>query len=131
MESNFVFGLQSVQGKVSQLASNETFKGNPNYIAEDIARYAGVTKADVMRVYKKYIKGKHGVIMSVVPNGKLDMAARKDTFTPKERTFDRTKATTKTASLIQLNQKTILTETSFQKLKQINPLWFRKCGKAS
>ncbi|MEM5555591.1 pitrilysin family protein [Pseudocolwellia sp. AS88] len=99
MESNFVFGLQSVQGKVSQLASNETFKGNPNYIAQDIARYAGVTKADVMRVYKKYIKGKHGVIMSVVPNGKLDMAARKDTFTPKQRTFDRTKIATKIASL--------------------------------
>jgi len=99
MESNFVFGLQSVQGKVSQLASNETFKGNPNYIAQDIARYAGVTKADVMRVYKKYIKGKHGVIMSVVPNGKLDMAARKDTFTPKQRAFDRTKITTKIASL--------------------------------
>ena len=99
MESNFVFGFQSVQGKVSQLASNETFKGNPNYIAQDIARYAGVTKADVMRVYKKYIKGKHGVIMSVVPNGKLDMAARKDTFTPKQRTFDRTKIATKIASL--------------------------------
>ena len=100
MESNFVFGLQSVQGKVSQLASNETFKGNPNYIAEDIARYAGVTKADVMRVYKEYIKGKHSVIMSVVPTGKLDMVARKDTFTPKERTFDHTKVTTKAASKI-------------------------------
>jgi len=88
MEANFVFGLQSVAGKVSQLAANETFKGNPNYIAQDIARYAGVTKADVMRVYKQYIKGKHGVIMSVVPKGKLNIIAAADTFTPKKRTFD-------------------------------------------
>ncbi len=97
MEASFVFGLQSVQGKVSQLAANQTFKGNPNYIEQDIARYAGVTKADVMRVYKKYLKGKHGVIMSVVPKGKLDMVAAKDTFKPKERTFDRTASTSANA----------------------------------
>ncbi|WP_083690059.1 pitrilysin family protein [Colwellia sp. UCD-KL20] len=97
MEASFVFGLQSVQGKVSQLAANQTFKGNPNYIEQDIARYAGVTKDDVMRVYKKYLKGKHGVIMSVVPKGKLDMVAAKDTFKPKERTFDRTASTSANA----------------------------------
>ena len=82
MEASFVFGLQSVAGKVSTLASNQTFKGDPNYIAQDIARYANVTKADVMRVFKKYIKGQHGVIMSVVPNGKIESIAAKDSFTP-------------------------------------------------
>ncbi len=95
MESGFVFGLQSVSGKVSQLAANQTFKGNPNYIEQDIARYANVTKADVMRVFNQYIKGKHGVIMSVVPKGRLNMIAAKDTFTPKPRTFD-TKAIAQT-----------------------------------
>ena len=93
MEANFVFGLQSVSGKVSQLAANQTFKGDPNYIEQDIARYANVTKADVMRVYKQYLKGKHGVIMSVVPKGKLDSIAAKDTFTPTPRTFDKTAST--------------------------------------
>ena len=85
MEAGFVFGLQSVAGKVSQLAANETFKGNPNYIEQDIARYAAVTKADVMRVYLKYIKDKHGVIMSVVPKGQADMVAAKDNYTPQPR----------------------------------------------
>jgi len=89
MEANFIFGLQSVAGKVSQLAANQTFKDNPNYIGQDIARYSSVTKADVMRVYQQYIKGKHGVIMSVVPNGKLDMIAAKDNFTPNKRNFDK------------------------------------------
>ena len=76
METGFVFGLQSVSGKVSQLAANQTFTGNPNYIEQDIARYANVTKEDVIRVYRQYIKGKHAVIMSVVPNGKPEMIAK-------------------------------------------------------
>jgi len=80
MEAGFVFGLQSVAGKVSQLAANQTFTGNPNYIEQDIARYANVTKEDVLRVYKQYIKGHHAVIMSVVPNGKPEMIAAKNNF---------------------------------------------------
>ena len=66
--------------KLANLAANETFKGNPNYIEQDIARYADVTKADVMRVYRKYIKDKHGVIMSVVPKGQTALVAAKDNF---------------------------------------------------
>ena len=85
MEAGFIFGLQSVAGKVSQLAANETFKGNPNYIEKDIARYANVTKADVMRVFQKYIKNKHGVIMSIVPKGKPELVAAQDNFSPQER----------------------------------------------
>jgi zinc protease len=82
MEASYVFGLQSVSGKVSTLASNQTFKGDPNYIAQDIARYANVTKEDVMRVFKQYIKGQHGVIMSVIPKGQTELIAAKDNFTP-------------------------------------------------
>jgi len=85
MEAGFVFGLQSVRGKVSQLAANQTFTGNPNYIEEDIRRYATVTKADVMRVYQQYIKDKHAVIMSIVPNGQPEAIAAKNNFTPPER----------------------------------------------
>ena len=82
MEASFIFGLQSVSGKVSQLAANQTFSNNPNYIGQDIARYNNVTKEDVMRVFKKYIKDQHGVIMSVVPNGQLSAIATKDNFVP-------------------------------------------------
>lgn len=92
MEASFVFGLQSVAGKVSQLAANETFKGNPNYIEQDIARYAQVTKADVMRVYHKYIKNKHGVIMSIVPKGQAALVAAPDNFIPPTRVIPDTKS---------------------------------------
>ena len=82
METGFVFSLQSVEGKVSQLAANQTFTDNPNYIEHDIARYANVTKEDVIRVYNRYIKNKHAVIMSVVPKGQKHMIAAPDNFTP-------------------------------------------------
>lgn len=87
MEASFVFGLQSVHGKVSQLAANQTYTGNPNYIEQDIARYANVTKADVVRVFQQYLKGKHAVIMSIVPNGKPEMIAAENNFKPAQRKF--------------------------------------------
>ena len=85
--SSMIYGLESVRGKVSQLAAYETFTKNPNYIGKDIARYKNVTKADVVRVYEKYIKDKPAVIMSIVPKGKLDLIAREDTWERVERTL--------------------------------------------
>ncbi len=83
--SGKVFGLESVSGKVGQLAYYQTFQGNPGGIQADIARYEGVTKDDVVRVYETYLKGKPAVIMSVVPTGKLDGIAHADTFERPER----------------------------------------------
>ncbi len=83
--SGMVYGLESVSGKVSQLARYQFMRGNPDYIKQDIARYEGVTKEDVMRVYKKYIKGKHAVIMSIVPKGKGIAPAHADTWKMYER----------------------------------------------
>ncbi|AMJ67043.1 M16 family metallopeptidase [Hymenobacter sp. PAMC 26628] len=80
-EAQVVNGLASVQGKVSQLAAYQTYTGNPNYLAVELQRLRALTKADVQRVYDKYLKGKHAVILSVVPKGKPEMVARKDNFT--------------------------------------------------
>ncbi|MEZ9822254.1 M16 family metallopeptidase [Shewanella sp. 10N.286.45.A1] len=79
-EAATIFGLQSVQVKVSSLAFNETFSGNPNMIGSDLARYANVTKEDVMRVFNKYIKDKPMVVMSVVPQGQKQLIAKADNF---------------------------------------------------
>ncbi|MCF1438856.1 MAG: insulinase family protein, partial [Shewanella sp.] len=81
-EANTIFGLQSVRGKVSKLAYNQTFFGNPDIIAEDLKRYSSVTKADVMRVFNQYIKGKPAVVMSVVPKGQTQLIAHADNFVP-------------------------------------------------
>jgi zinc protease len=65
-EAQQINGLQTVSGKVTQLAAFQTFTGNANKIADLVKMYSSVTKADVMRVYHQYIKGKSAVIVSVL-----------------------------------------------------------------
>ncbi|WP_194944999.1 M16 family metallopeptidase [Shewanella sp. TC10] len=81
-ESDTIYGMQSVKGKVSTLAYNQTFFDDPNMIASDLERYASVTKEDVMRVFNTYIKDKPMVVMSVVPEGAKQLIAKPDNFTP-------------------------------------------------
>ncbi|QKJ32769.1 insulinase family protein [Mucilaginibacter mali] len=81
VQSNFVNGLQSVSGKVSQLAQFQTFTGNPNKTAELIKMYNSVTKADVMRVYNTYIKNKNSVIVSVLTKTGNVSPAKPDNYT--------------------------------------------------
>ena len=81
IESGTIFGLQSVSGKVRQLASGETFYGQPDGIQADIERYNAVTKDDVMRVYKQYVKNKPAVVLSIVPLGKPELAVAEQNFT--------------------------------------------------
>ncbi|MCH8867212.1 MAG: insulinase family protein [Proteobacteria bacterium] len=78
--SGMIYSLESVAGKVSRLASHQTYTGNPNFTGDDIARYENVTKEDVMRVYGQYIQGKPSVVMSIVPMGEASMIARDDTW---------------------------------------------------
>jgi len=85
--SGMIYGLESVRGKVSQLAAYETYRDNPNGIGDDMARYENVTKEDVMRVYNQYIKGQNAVIMSIVPEGMTDAIAAPDTWERYERTI--------------------------------------------
>ena len=85
--SDIVFRLESVSGKVTQLAYYETFVGTPDYTAAQIERYANVTADDVMRAYRQYIQGKPAVIMSIVPRGQGDTIAHEDTWQRYERTF--------------------------------------------
>ncbi len=80
-ESQLINGLQSVAGKVSQLAAFNTFTGNPNMIGKLMKMYQSVTKEDVMRVYNKYIKYKHSVTVSVLPKGQDKMLVGDNNYT--------------------------------------------------
>lgn len=80
-EARTIYGLESVSGKVSRLASFHTFTGNANYIKEELDRYNKITKADVMRVYNQYVKDKPMVILSVTPKGSEMLRAGEDNYT--------------------------------------------------
>ncbi len=79
-ESQLINGLQSVSGKVSQLAAFQTFTGNPNMLGKMLSMYQAVTKEDVMRVYHKYIKNKHPLTVSVVPKNQENMVVGENNY---------------------------------------------------
>jgi zinc protease len=79
-EAQTINGLQSVQGKVTQLAAFQTFTGNANKIAELLKMYQSLTKEDVMRVYNTYLKNKGAVFLSVSPKGQDNNIAAADNF---------------------------------------------------
>lgn len=72
-ETAFYTNLSSVLGKGFQLAQYEIFAGTPDYINQDVKNILAVTTKDVMRVYQKYIKGKHFVATSFVPKGETNL----------------------------------------------------------
>lgn len=86
-EANAVFALQSVRGKVSQLASNETFFNTPDRIQSQLEQIRSVTPESVMDVYKTYVNGHHKVALSVVPRGKTELAAAPANFVTPSRTL--------------------------------------------
>ncbi|MEO6567497.1 MAG: pitrilysin family protein [Opitutaceae bacterium] len=65
VEASMINGLQSVSGKVVELAAYQTLAGTPNLIGRQLKEYTSVTKADVLRVYNQYVKGKPAVILSI------------------------------------------------------------------
>lgn len=73
IETNFYNGLSSVLGKAFQLAQYNIFAGDPGYINKDIQKTLAVSKEDVMRVYKKYIKDQPFVATSFVPKGQTNL----------------------------------------------------------
>ncbi|MFT7073176.1 M16 family metallopeptidase [Patiriisocius sp. Uisw_017] len=73
LETGFYNGISSVLGKSFQLASYNEFTGDPGFIEDDIENIKKVTKADVLRVYDTYIKGKNYVMTSFVPKGQIEL----------------------------------------------------------
>lgn len=85
VEANAIFGLQSVSGKVSQLAAYETFFDNPNYLGVELDNLRNVTTASMEQAYMRYINGNPSVTLSVVPKGNTALQAAKPNFTPPPR----------------------------------------------
>lgn len=84
LESSTIFGMQSVAGKVGNLAFTQMFTGDPKRALEDIERYRAVTTEDVTRVFRKYIESQPMVVLSIVPNGHTELAAREQDYTAPE-----------------------------------------------
>ena len=86
-EANAVFALQSVSGKVSQLALNQTYYDQPDRIEHDLGELRAVTPQSVTATYERFIEQKPKVILSVIPKGKKELTVREATFVTPPRTL--------------------------------------------
>jgi zinc protease len=73
-ETGLYQGIATVLNKAFTLAQDNEFKGDPAWVIKAAQFTQAVTKADVMRVYNQYIKGKNYVMTSVVPKSQLTLA---------------------------------------------------------
>jgi zinc protease len=74
-ELQFVSGLQSNLGKSMRLADGAGYHGDPGYFRTEYEKRRAVTPEDVKRVANTYLMAGR-VILSVVPVGKIDLAAK-------------------------------------------------------
>ncbi|MGY3857575.1 M16 family metallopeptidase [Aeromonas intestinalis] len=83
--SSAIWGLDSIEGKVSQLAMGQVLAQDPNYVFKNLDAIAAVKADDVKAAYDKFIAGKPSVVLSVVPKGKTDWQAAAPNFSPAKR----------------------------------------------
>jgi zinc protease len=76
IEADFLNRLESVSAKADQLNNYYFFTGEADGFQRDLDRYAAVTPDDVARVIRTYLSGPR-VMLSIVPEGKKDLAATK------------------------------------------------------
>jgi zinc protease len=76
-EAQLLDGMQQVGGFggiADQLNTYDYFAGTPDYFAQDLERYRKLTTADVQRVARHYLADPHQVVLSVVPQGRTELA---------------------------------------------------------
>jgi len=79
-ELSFVRSLESNLGKAFRLSDGAGYHGDAGYFRTEYKKTLSVTVEDVKRVANKYLTGGR-VVLSVVPVGKLDQAAKPEQST--------------------------------------------------
>ncbi len=67
LEAEFIFGLQSVSDKGSQIGYYQTILGDYSQLFEEASKYQAVTAEDIMRVAKTYFDKKNRNVAVLVP----------------------------------------------------------------
>lgn len=68
IETGLMQQMQSVAGRASLISSTFYTLGDKKWnINDELTRYQKVTKEDVMRVFRQYVKGKYAAIVNIFP----------------------------------------------------------------
>jgi zinc protease len=76
-EAHFLYRLQTVGGfggKSDQMNAYNTFRGDPGFFRDDLARYRAATADGVRRAAATYLAFDRRVLLSVVPRGNAPLA---------------------------------------------------------
>ena len=79
-ESGFLRRLERIGGfggKADLLNSYYFATGNPDYFNEDLTRYKAAGVTDIQAIVQSYLRDDGRVVLSVVPQGKTELAATK------------------------------------------------------
>ncbi len=77
-EVRFLDSLERVGGfggKADRLNAYYTYTGNPDYFNEDLSRYRAIDPEDIRAAARTYLRDDGRVVLSVVPEGKPELAA--------------------------------------------------------
>jgi zinc protease len=74
IEAQFLSRMERVGGVADQLNHYNAYWGAPDSFQKDLDRYLVVTPADVQRAARTYLASAHRVVLSVVPQGKPQLA---------------------------------------------------------
>jgi zinc protease len=77
LETSFVSSLEQSLGKADQLNLYYYYTGDPDYAAEDLARYRSLTPADIQAAAREYLLDENRVVISIVPQGETGLAAER------------------------------------------------------
>lgn len=77
-EASFLDRLENIGSTANLLNTYVRLTGNPDYFNEDLARYKAIDPCDVQAMAGTWLPDDSRVVLSVVPNGKRDLAATKE-----------------------------------------------------
>ena len=75
-ESSFLNQLEFISAKADQLNQYAYFNGTPDFFQKELDALRAVTADDIRRVIRTYLTGPR-VMLSIVPMGKLELAAKR------------------------------------------------------
>jgi zinc protease len=79
LEASFLRQMESstgFSGKANQLNHYYYYTGNPDYFNEDQQRHKAIGASDISAATNQYLKDDARLILSIVPEGKTDLAAK-------------------------------------------------------
>lgn len=78
MEMAVVGGLQTVAARAETLNAYFYYTGDPEGVVAELEAYRALTPADIQRVAREYLDGRNRVVISIVPQGQLELQAVED-----------------------------------------------------